>query len=32
MDVYDRSPELQARFPEPLNISRPDNLMLWAQG
>jgi hypothetical protein len=23
---------LQARFPEPLNISRPDNVMLWAKG
>jgi hypothetical protein len=32
MDLYDRSPELRARFPEPLNISRPDNLMLWAKG
>ena len=32
MEAYDRSPELQARFPDPLNISRPDNLMLWAKG
>jgi uncharacterized protein YbaR (Trm112 family)/SAM-dependent methyltransferase len=32
MDLYDRSPALQARFPEPLNISRPENLMLWAKG
>ena len=32
MDLYDRSPELRARFPEPLNISSPGNLMLWAKG
>src|SRR5262249_3564969 len=31
MELYDRSPDLQARFPEPLNIARPDNLMLWAK-
>jgi hypothetical protein len=31
MDVYDRSPDLQARFPEPLNISVPENLLLWAK-
>jgi uncharacterized protein YbaR (Trm112 family) len=31
MDIYERSPDLQARFPEPLNISAPDNLLLWAK-
>lgn len=31
MDLHARSPELQARFPEPLEISRPDNLLLWAK-
>jgi uncharacterized protein YbaR (Trm112 family)/SAM-dependent methyltransferase len=31
MDQYERTPELRARFPEPLNISRPDNLLLWAR-
>jgi uncharacterized protein YbaR (Trm112 family)/SAM-dependent methyltransferase len=31
MDLYARSPDLQARFPEPLDISRPDNLLLWAK-
>ena len=32
MEIYARSPELQTRFPEPLNLSLPDNLMLWAKG
>jgi uncharacterized protein YbaR (Trm112 family)/SAM-dependent methyltransferase len=31
MSIYDRSPDLQARFPEPLNIAIPDNLLLWAK-
>ncbi len=31
MDVYRGSAELQARFPLPWDIGRPDNLLRWAQ-
>ena len=31
MDAYRRRPELQARFPQPLNVAVPDNLMRWAR-
>jgi SAM-dependent methyltransferase len=31
MRIYERSSDLQARYPEPLNISTPDNLLLWAK-
>jgi uncharacterized protein YbaR (Trm112 family) len=31
MDVYKRSPDLQTRFPQPLNLAIPDNLMIWAK-
>jgi hypothetical protein len=29
--IYETSPELQARFPEPLDISVPENLLSWAK-
>lgn len=31
MKVYQSSPELQNRFPDPFNLIRPDNLLLWAK-
>jgi SAM-dependent methyltransferase len=31
MNIYERSPDLRARFPEPLNLAVPDNVMLWAK-
>lgn len=31
MRAHDASPALQARFPQPWDLSRPDNLMLWAK-
>lgn len=31
MRAYEQSPELQARYPNPWNISLTDNLMLWAK-
>lgn len=30
-DVYRRSAALQARFPDPLDIARPDNLLRWSR-
>jgi SAM-dependent methyltransferase len=32
MDAWRREPALQARFPHPLDLSLPDNLMTWANG
>jgi SAM-dependent methyltransferase/uncharacterized protein YbaR (Trm112 family) len=31
LDAHRRSPDLQRRFPNPLNIGEPDNLMEWAR-
>lgn len=31
LEAHRRSPELQARFPEALDISRPDNLLRWSR-
>jgi uncharacterized protein YbaR (Trm112 family) len=31
VNAWDRSPELQARYPWPFNLSLPDNLMAWAK-
>jgi uncharacterized protein YbaR (Trm112 family) len=30
LDAWRASPDLQRRFPEPLNVAVPDNLMAWA--
>jgi len=30
LDVYERSPELQARYPDANDLSTPQNLMIWA--
>ncbi len=32
LEAYRRDPALQARFPRPLDLSAPDNLMTWAKG
>ena len=29
--AHARSPELRARYPQPLNVFEPDNLMVWAR-
>jgi hypothetical protein len=31
LDAYRQSGELQRRFPQPLDLSVPDNLMIWAK-
>jgi SAM-dependent methyltransferase len=31
LDVYERRPELQARYPDANDLSTPQNLMIWAQ-
>ncbi|MBU1661438.1 MAG: methyltransferase domain-containing protein [Chloroflexi bacterium] len=31
IDIYSRVPELQTRYPDPVNLVSPDNLMTWAK-